>query len=229
MKVALGSAFRNSVSNRQFDRWVTQALSLAWMLRRAGHELMVIMAEGDSNDRTREAIDTFLVEGSVKGMRVDVTHGGPWFGSTEHAERFAALQGVGNGILEATMTDVDVLVYVESDLIWEAYEVLSLMERLSASVDVVAPLIFAGSAFYDIFAYRDLDGVRFGPFAPFHPTLDTQTFMEVSSAGSCLVMKGEVARKCRVDATSGLVGFCADARQQGFRIWVDSDRTVRHP
>ena len=229
MKVALGSAFRNSVSNRQFDRWITQALSLAWLLRRNGHEMTVIMAEGDSNDRTREVIDTFLDEGAVSGVRVDVTHGQPWFGSTEHAERFAALQGVGNGILEAITTDIDVLVYVESDLIWEAFEILSLIERLSAAVDVVAPLIFAGSCFYDIFAYRDLDGVRFGPFAPFHSSLEAQTFVEVGSAGSCLVMKGEVARKCRVDATSGLVGFCADARQQGFRIWVDSDRTVRHP
>ena len=94
----------------------------------------------------------------------------------------------------------------------------------------VAPLIFAGEHFYDVFAFRDLDGERFGPFAPYsHAFFGGQKFIEVSSAGSCLVMKGNVARRCRVDDSAGLVGFCADARRQNFRIWVDSEKSVRHP
>ena len=121
---------------------------------------------------------------------------------------------------------------------YKAVELLRLLAAEGADVVVllspsatrfVGPLIFAGDAFYDIFAYRDVDGNRFGPFAPFHPLLETRAFVEVGSVGSCLVMKGEVARKCRVDDASGLVGFCADARRNGFRIWVGSDRTVRHP
>jgi acetyltransferase-like isoleucine patch superfamily enzyme len=108
-----------------------------------------------------------------------------------------ALSFVGNGILELVRETDDVLVYVESDLIWNAGTVLQLIGDLQIpSVDVVAPLVFAGESFYDIWGFRGMDGERFSPAAPYHSSLaagGVETLAEISSAGSCLVMKGAVA------------------------------------
>jgi hypothetical protein len=86
--------------------------------------------------------------------------------------------------------------------------------------------VFAGEAFYDIFAFRK-SGRRFAPFPPFHEELGGLT--EVDSAGSCLVMKADVARQCRMNDKSGLVSFCDDARAKGFQVWVDPSLRIYHP
>ena len=229
MNVVLGSAFRNSVRNNQLERWLAQAESLKIALWAWGHSMSVIAAEGDSIDHTRRALEEGLATRSIATTLVDVSHGGPVYGSCEAPERFKALQGVGNGILGAVGLDVDALVYVESDLIWRSEEIMGLIERLSASIDVVAPMIWAGDCFYDVYAFRDLKGERFGPFMPYSDCLRDRLLAEIGSAGSCLVMKGAVARECRITEKDGLVGFCRIARSKGYRIWVDSEREVRHP
>jgi hypothetical protein len=141
-----------------------------------------------------------------------------------------ALAYVGNGILESVPADVDVLVYIESDLLWRPKPILALIEQLVAGeTDIVAPLVFAGEAFYDIFAFR-AQGERFSPFPPYHRGFaEGADRLEVESAGSCLVMRGDVARACRIGETEGLVSFCADARAKGYRIWVDRRVRIDHP
>lgn len=224
MKIVLGSAFRNS-AGRQIDRYFSQARTLRNALEHQGHSLFVVASEGDSSDNTPHVLDVELT--TIPGKRVTYNHGGPWFGSTEAPERFKALQGVGNSILEAVPDDAGILIYVESDLIWSNTTLLALLDRvLVDGLDVVSPLVFAGEAFYDIFAFRK-SGSRFGPFPPFHPELNGLT--EVDSTGSCLVMKADVARKARVSDHNGLVGFCDEARSKGFHVWVDPDQRIFHP
>jgi hypothetical protein len=87
-----------------------------------------IAVEGDSRDSTRADLSQALQV--LPGMLVTRNHGGPVFGSTEEPARFRALQGVGNGILESVPDDVDVLVYVESDLIWAPTTILALIDRV---------------------------------------------------------------------------------------------------
>lgn len=227
MKVALGSAFRNSASHGHLPRYEAQMCDLRDRLADFGHSLFPVLVEGDSTDDTKAQLEAMLNR-FANGVLGDVTHGGPWFGSTEAPERFRALAGVGNGILSRVPDDATVLVYVESDLIWDGRTMLNCLGRLSHDVDVVSPLIFAGKYFYDVFAYRGLDGNRFAPFHPYHSMLNG--FSEVSSVGSCLVMKADVARNCRIPLEEGLVGFCRDARSKGYRIWVDTRAgIVRHP
>lgn len=241
MKIALGSAFRNSKS--RLARYFEQVQALQDALLARGDSLHLGLVEGDSTDRTLTLLQQKLV--SFTGTIIDRSHGGPVYGSTEHPDRFRALQGVGNGILESCPLDADVLVYVESDLLWDAATIIQCIDRLKVGVDVIAPMIFAGTTFYDVFAFRGLDGSRFAPFAPYHMSVAEAGavtssispsglsvpggLVEVSSAGSCLVMRAEVAWQCRVPPEDGLVGFCRDARTKGFKIWADFDGIVRHP
>lgn len=168
---------------------------------------------------------------------VECNHGGPHFGSTEHPDRMEALSKVGNAMLSSVGDNHDVVIYVESDLIWDAETICSLVEHvigkpgvnyLHGECDVAAPLIFAGEHFYDIFVFRK-DGDRFSPFPPYHSGLASYGLTDVDSAGSCLVMKGEVARRCRIRNSDVLIGFCADAKSQGYRICVDPSLRVNHP
>jgi hypothetical protein len=94
-------------------------------------------------------------------------------------------------------------------------------------VDVVSPLVFAGEAFYDIWAFRK-SGIRFGPFYPFHHELVLDGLTEVDSVGSCLVMRAAVARAVRM-SDGALVEFCNNARSRGYRVWVDAREQIRHP
>lgn len=239
MNIVVASAHRNSYSaGRQLSRWLDQIQNLRYALLSIDH-LRVIAAEGDSTDNTRK----MLIQG-VRTRRQDLTivdcsHGGPNYGSTEDPRRMSYLSKVANAIFDSVREDDDILVYVESDLIWKASTILSLIVLLGQSqdqdkdngkkVDIVAPLVFAGEYFYDVYAYRGLDGQRFGPVAPYHSSLQPKGLTEVSSAGSCLVMRGDVARQVRIKDDGALVGWCKSAREMGYKIYVVSEYRVEHP
>ena len=221
MNVVVGSAFRNSVHSlrRYFTRIDTLRNHLG-----PTHNVRVIAAEGDSRDGTRENLQRPNVE------IVSAAHGGPVYGSTEHTERMVALSKVGNAIFGAVKDTDDVLVYVESDLLWNPETICHLIDRAinrEEGFDVFAPLVFAGQHFYDIWAFRKY-GVRFSPFAPFHAGMNGR-LTEIDSAGSCLVMRSIVARECRIRNDYCLVGWCEDARAHGYRIAVCSDLRIHHP
>lgn len=225
MNIVVASAFRNSEHylRRYFKMITALKQKIAWR-----HDLRLIAGEGDSTDNTKVALARFP---DVKVQIVDVTHGGPVYGSTEDPARMAALSGVVNKILDAVTHNDDIVVYVESDLLWDFNTIDALINRAigwAGGFDVFAPMIFAGQNFYDIWAFRK-DGKRFGPFPPFHPGLTGDATIEVDSAGSCLVMRAEIARRCRVKNDYALVGLCEDIRNQGFKIAVCPDLRVRHP
>lgn len=229
MKIAVGSAFRNSSAGltAYFNR--VKALQ-----EHVGpqHKVRVIAAEGDSVDGTKHALG---IVARSKAVPVEVRacdHGGPVFGSTEHQARLDALTGVGNAIFEGVRDDDDVLVYVESDLLWDPHTIGSLIDMAAerrGGFDVLAPMVWAQpGVFYDIFAYRK-DGQRFGPFAPYHPALKPTGVTEVDSAGSCLVMRGGIARQVRIPKGGVLIGWCEKAREAGYRVGVTRDFGVQHP
>lgn len=236
MNIVLGSAFRNA-EGKQITKWLDQCISLwiAWTNKDFNFRLIAV--EGDSTDNTREQL---LHQSSQSGLRLDLitcNHGQRIFGSTEEADRLSALSQVGNAILSGVNESDDILIYVESDLLWSEGVMIKLIDRvMTDGYDVVAPLVFAGDNFYDIFVYRGLDGERFSPFPPYHHSLwnDCQDEfkikpVEVSSAGSCLVMKAEVARRCRIRNNQALLGFCEDVREKGYHIWVYSTQRIYHP
>ena len=243
MKIAAASAFRNS-SNQQILRWMSQLVALRAELREHYYcSLRTVAVEGDSTDETAERLQAKaareLAPRDIGFQLVTCNHGGPVFGSTEAPERMVALSKVGNAVFDAVRPDDDVLVYVESDLIWDAETIRGLIDYVTtrcedvaedAPIHVIAPMVFAGDNFYDVFAYRGSDGARFSPFPPYHSSLKPSIeLVEVSSAGSCLVMTGEVARCVRIKDDNALVGWCAEARRRGYRIWVAPELRIAHP
>ncbi len=230
MNVVLGSAFRNA-AGKQIERWANQCASLDMELEAIGCSLRMVAVEGDSTDNTRKELKELAIAGAPLSI-FTCNHGQRQFGSTEEPDRLAALSQVGNAILSSVESTDDILVYVESDLIWEARTIIALTNTLIVcELDIVAPLIFAGDLFYDIFVYRGLDGERFSPFPPYHRhlTLSESLPVEIESAGSCLVMQAEIARSCRIRNNQALLGFCQDVRDKGYHIFVDPSQRIQHP
>lgn len=227
MNVVVASAHRNSAGNAR--RYMQRVAMLRDRIAPAS--VRVIAAEGDSTDNTRAELMRHAADNGLPIHLVDATHGHPPFGSTESPIRMVALSGVANRIFDSIRLDDDMLVYVESDLIWHAPTIEQLLSHAYAQTygyDVFAPLVMAGDLFYDVWAYRDMDGNRFGPFPPFHHRLNGK-LMQVSSAGSCLVMRSAVARECRIHDGNALVGWCHEARRMGYRIAVDPTLIINHP
>lgn len=226
MRLAVGSAFRNSRGRMTpyFDQ-------LGALARRPGLDVRLIAAVGDCVDDTAWEIGERAARIGVPVEFAPCDHGKRVFGSTEEPERLEALTIVGNAILAAVRGDDDALLYVESDLLWDARVAEALAYEATGShceFDVVAPLVMAGELFYDVFAYRK-DGERFSPFFPYHAGLAPRGITEVDSAGSCLAMRAEVARAVRMPPGGVLVGWCGAARAAGYRIGVAAGAVVRHP
>ncbi len=229
MNVVIGSAFRNSIWH--LPGYFEQVMSLRGALLKKGHTLRIIAAEGDSQDPTRSRLPMFAVMANIHMQLLDVSHGGPWFGSVVSTERMQALSQIANSIFSEVRTLDDVLVYVESDLLWDSKTMMTLIQAAATrrkKFDVHVPMIFADAAFYDIWAYRK-NGVAFDSQPPHHAEMNGDEIVEVDSAGSCLVMSGEVARSCRIRDENCLVGWCADAREHDYRIGVHTKLRIDHP
>ena len=229
MNIVIGSAFRNSA--RYINRYLAQVLALQ---EHVGHEhqVRVIAVEGDSGDHTDEVLAARAEMWEMDVTIIKCEHGHPEFGSTESAVRLRELTKVSNAVFRGVKTSDDVLLYVESDLVWRPHDVgscIDMAHRREAGFDVFAPLVFAGSAFYDIWGFRGLDGERFGPFSPYHKSMPAGGLGEISSAGSCLAMRGKVARKVRNTTENALVGWCECAATAGYKIACAVDFRVDHP
>lgn len=232
MHFCIASAFRNA-AGQQITRWMDQIINLRRELRQKHFcYLRAVAVEGDSRDATRAQLEALAdkMKGLFELEIVTCNHGGPVYGSTESPQRMEALSKVGNAIFDSVRENDDILVYVESDLIWDGATISALIDHVVADEsDIVSPLVFAGENFYDVYGYRGLDGNRFAPFPPYHSSLNSIVLTEVSNVGSCLVMRGEVARKVRIVNGDALVGWCEQARKQGYTISVDPSLSIRHP
>lgn len=220
--IAVVSLFR-SCSRAHVTRYFAQIEELA---RSTTEAVRVVAVEGDSVNDTREMLSS--LNGHVAVEVVVREHGGPWYGSVDTPERMRQVSFAANGGLEALTESDDSVLYVESDLTWRPETILRLFDRVREGCDVVAPAVFAGKAFYDIWGYRDLRGKRFSPFPPYSRGLEHPP-TEVSSAGSCLAMRGDVARRVRMSNTNAIVGLCAAVRGGGGHVYVDWRERVEHP
>jgi len=228
MNIVIGSAFRNATNH--VDRWFDQVAALRSHAG-PGHYIRAIAAEGDSTDGTLLHLMSSAARHEIEVNILKCDHGLPWFGSVETAERMKALSFVSNTIFDGVQQRDDVLVYVESDLLWTPHVVGTLIDMAMVKADgfdVFAPMIFAGSAFYDIWGFRK-NGERFVPFPPYHIGLNGAALCEIDSAGSCLIMRAEVARRCRIRNDNALVGWCEDARHNGFKVAVAPGLRIDHP
>ncbi len=230
MIVGLGSIFRNSA--HYLPRYFHQASCLRDLLRNDGDELRLLLVEGDSIDGTWPSINELARMHQLPLSLVKREHGGPMWGSVDKPERWAALAWCGNGVMEQVPEYLDALIYVESDLMWSAATMVRLLDQLCEAVPAIAPMSFAGEAFYDIWGHSGLDGTPFGPFPPYHHSIEGRTdLVEIATAGSCIVMNGAAAKhdKVRFEAEDCIRGLCRNIRAHVGPLWLDPTAEVRHP
>lgn len=225
MNITIISIFRQAT--HYLERYFEQMDDLQRLLNARGDSLYLLLGYGDSTDGTGEALWDECAN-RFGAHLMDVSHGGPSFGSIEHPQRFKQLAYCGNRLLGCIPPNADVVGIVESDLIWQAETMLQLLEDLD-HVDAVAPMVMDGeSSFYDVYAHRR-KGVRFHKTPPFHPDIDADSdLLEVDSAGSVLFMSATLARKARFSDDTAIVGFCESLREQGASIFVNTQATVSH-
>lgn len=225
--IALGSIFRNSTP--YLDRYFEQVEALNNTLHSRGDSLRLILLEGDSTDNTFNLLSEKVFHGEKIVEKRE--HHGPLFGSVDDAIRWRNSSYVWNGVMEHVRATDDEFIYVESDLIWDADTMLRLLQLLESheEIDAVAPMCFHVSGFmYDTYGHRK-DGIRFSPTPPYHPGVNGD-LTEIDSAGSCLVMRGLVARNARFNPPElGIVGFGQDIRGRGFKLWLAPFLKVLHP
>lgn len=233
MNVVLASAFRDATP--YLGRYFDQVVGLNDALHSAGHKLFCLWGEGDSSDHTLTALRA--MRWRLNSQVVDVTHGGRKFGSIVNARRFQQLAHVGNTIWAAIPETADAVLWVESDLIWEPTTLLALVEH-TAIYPCAAPMILdllpdtgaqANVTYYDTYGFMRR-GIHFTKAPPYHPDLPAVTRMvRMDSVGSCLAMRGAVAKGLYFPANDVIVGLCAQIREKGESVWLDKQLVVWHP
>lgn len=234
MNVVIASIFRDSAS--YVDRYVGQVTAIRDALASRGDTLRAVWGEGDSIDRTAVKLAEVARKAGITFDLIDVAHGGPKFGSVNAEQRWRQISYCCNTVLDQIPQDADVVVYVESDLVWNADDLIDLIDDVSQfGLDAIAPMSMAydeaPARFYDTWGHRS-GGVRFEPYAPFHEGLadNPNRALPLDSAGSCIVMRGEVARTCRFTPPEmGIVGFGHDLNAKGFTMLLDPSTSVYHP
>lgn len=237
MKVTLVSSFRNA--SHYIKRYVKQVTALRDYLHEDNRKLSLVLGYGDSSDDTEQMLKD-LMPTNIESLFVDVSHGGPEFGSVVHPVRFAQLSFIGNRMWERIPKDAKFVGLVESDLVWEGATLACLVDHVEAlrSVDnpqssptLLAPMIkHRDGRFYDTWAFR-AGGEHFRNQPPYHVGLTQRPshFMEMDSVGSVVFMDGDIARKVCFPPDDVVVGLCKQAKALGARIFLDRSAEVYHP
>ena len=234
MKIVICSLFGNSIGH--LERYFEQVEALAQTLWAKDKScLSLILGYGDDEDKTGEMLFEYASAG-IGARLIDVSHGGRIYPSIEHPERFRQLADAGNRLLSTIPHDADAAIWLESDLIWNPQDIADLLAHLDY-IPAVAPRILHydnpglypgdGPFWYDTFAFRR-NGVRFGNLPPYHADLNGE-IMQVDSAGSCLVMRGAIARQVRSTHEEVIYGLCRQIYERGGTIWLDPEITIYHP
>lgn len=234
-QVSLVSAFRDAAG--YIPRYFAQAHALDRALAAQGDDLHLALVWGDSTDTTADDLsDGIDAHGfTLRASLMAHHHGVRPLGSIVSPLRFRCLAGLANVMLSLVDDSTDVLLYIESDLMWDAPTILALMADLSEpDVAVAFPMVMCKHTqrFYDIWAYR----INERPFTanwPYHAALTQgQRLVELSGAGSCAVMNRTAWRAARAvgfQAWDLWPGVVRDLRGQGIKSYLDTQLVVRHP
>lgn len=239
MKVAFASAFRNCAIH--VPRYFKQMAGLYFELVERGHTPYLLIGEGDSEDHTPSLLLSGIQKLGLAGKVLDVSHGGPAYGSIINARRFALLAGVYNTLWAHIPEDAGAVVFVEGDLIWEPSAMMALIERLDR-YPAVAPMVFHvlgptvhdpnGARpelrwWYDIWGFMAA-GEHFTNAYPWHPCVNGKP-VALDSAGSCIAMRADVAQRVHFPAANMVQGMTQMLAANGTPVWLQPDLIVEHP
>lgn len=224
MNVTMCSSFRNA--ENYLDRYFEQVNQLDLLLCERGDSSHLVLGEGDSTDNTSHRLQRLSYW--FNPTLINVSHGGPDYGHIVDAGRFKQLAGVWNRIWSQIPADADVVIMVESDLIWSADTIIALIDDLE-HVPCVAPFVaeLSTQGFYDCWGFRK-NGKHFNKHEPYFDGWPTTELVPVDSAGSCLVMKAALARHLTWPEEDVIVGICNQIYRYGGSVHLDPACTVTH-
>ncbi len=153
----------------------------------------------------------------------------------------------------------DFALMIESDLLYNPDLLRSLIERRPDQADIFAPMIWievdGTLRFYDIWAYR-LKGEMFKPNSPeWYFAHYRAEPLEVDSVGSVVLFRMDLITGClpmgyghggspievdgrsdalmegglRLSETDCVLGMCNEARERGYKIFIDPTINILHP
>lgn len=215
--IAVGSIFRDAYP--YLARYFRQIGDLEQAL---GKPVRLLLVEGDSTDPTWNVLEQYMA--GRDGQLIKRAHGGPKWGSIDDRARWRALSWCCNGVLEA-VTDETALIYVESDLIWYPQTMLRLLDALETKPAVAAMSFTSSGHFYDTYGHRK-DGLAFSPFPPYHPAWNPEHLFTIDSAGSCIAMRGDVAKRARFGDDDCVLGLGRSIWAMGESLWIDPKTSV---
>ncbi len=220
--VVLASIFRDATDH--IPQYFEQVNAL-----REHVPVTLCIAEGDSTDDTYRALKVRM--STVGDQLVKIDHGGPKFGSEDVLERWQNIAKVCNGVLDAAPRVDEPLIYVESDLAWEPDTMLGLLADIEKGFPAVSPMSMhrRNDRFYDCWGYRAADGTKFDRWDPYHWRLDPPNHMELSSAGSCVVISSPLWHHVRFGDDDCIVGLGRSIREEGGSLWLNPNVQVIHP
>lgn len=232
MDIVIVSYFHNAEGYVQ--RYFNQMAALQQCLELRGDTLRLILGYGDCTDNTEKMIREETNEDFMATL-VNVSHGGKVFGSVVDRQRFKQLAEIGNKLWAKIPKLADVVGLIESDLTWKPEAILKLIDGVVSLEDslsspiLLAPMVkLSDGRFYDTWAFRR-DGRNFRNTPPFHPHLrQSADYVDMTSVGSCIFMRGEIARQLTWPERDVVVGLCAKATDLGVKVMLDTKTEVIH-
>jgi hypothetical protein len=229
MNICATSAFRNSTG--YLARYFAQMGGLQRLLDARGDTLYLVASEGDHADDTRVQVRRRAAEFECTLISYD--HCGADYGSVVNGERFAMLAKVWSRIWAQIPDNADVVLFVESDLMWQATTMLALIDRLR-EYPAMAPMVllnredYPPDTYYDVWGYRK-DGLPFNHRPPFFYGWPPSEPVILDSAGSCIAMHGWLARQLTWPEADVVRGVCKQIHELGHGVWIDCRLEVFHP
>ena len=223
MKILFGSIVRDGAS--YLPRYFEQLRSLT-----DKHEIGLAICEGDSKDNTISVLIDLMEKHSFPVYPYQYSHKGPKFGSVDNPTRWTNIAKTWNYMLDNIgneFEEYDYFCYMEADLIWNKDTIDRLVGGME-DFDCVAPMSMLGENwFYDTWGHRS-NGMNFSAIYPYHPYFnDCLRYMPLDSAGSCILMKSEVAKNCRLSLKDAMIGH--DIIENGYSFVLDKTAIVNHP
>jgi len=204
-------------SGSYLDRYLLQLSPLIRELP----DSRVVVVEGDSLDDTPAALLKAQADRPWLHVVTDNT-GRPKWGSVNHPDRWAHLESVWNKAMGCIDDRAEVVVCLESDLVWSWAVLRACLAHVSLGVaPVVCPMLYGQDHFYDTNGFRLPNGKPFNQFEPVIPDWDGRRFIMLQTGGGMLVGQAGVMRQgvwknqCRLFVPGG--------------VMVDTELRIYHP
>lgn len=232
-RVSIWSLFRDDAGEN-----IARYRQQIWGLQYPAGLLRIYCVEGDSRDNTLGELQAWAVEDDrVTVVKHDT--GLPRMRHTPHAGRLRCLSETGNTALDVLAADRwgDLAMLIESDLQFKPDILWQLIADKPKDEAVISPFIWIAKPdrswlqFYDVWAFRGLDGVCFPAMPPeyFIVHYPAQPF-EVESVGSMVLMDAKpIYDGVRYTPDAAIRGICHQYRQRGLKIYADPKANILHP